>query len=294
MNIFEFGELVQSEERCYQLALANELVSPYPLCCPFCFASISRDNSKQRHGFSAIMRCNNKSCRKRISLLRNSIFEKSELTMSDMFKLFYCFSMQFTVAETRLHINLSNKTIIKWNKIFREKLSEKYDSIRREKLGGLGRTVEIDECHLYTNRSRIGRRMIGEQIWIVGAICRETKDVAFSLTASRNSNFMDEFCLQNIQIGTRIITDGWRGYRDLSNIGYSHDVINHSVAFVDQNDPTIHTNNIERLWRDVRENIPSNVQLTELEGHVKKYMCWRIFLAKDSVKRFEILLSVLK
>jgi hypothetical protein len=46
-----------------------------------------------------------------------------------------------------------------------EKLCHLYDNIMSYKNGGLGSTVEVDECHLYVNRRRIGCRMVAEHFW---------------------------------------------------------------------------------------------------------------------------------
>ena len=49
-------------------------------------------------------------------------------------------------------------------------------------------------------------------------------------------------------------TFGWGAYRGLGEINnYTHKVINHSKHFVDPEDRTIHTQNIERLWWDIKE-----------------------------------------
>ncbi|KII65870.1 hypothetical protein RF11_04868 [Thelohanellus kitauei] len=47
----------------------------------------------------------------------------------------------------------------------------------------------------------------------------------------------------------------WKSYRDLNYQGFGHLTVNHSVNFVDS-DSGAHTNNIERIWRDVRSTIP--------------------------------------
>ena len=48
-------------------------------------------------------------------------------------------------------------------------------------------------------------------------------------------------------LNTIIVSDGWRVYSSLKKHNYIHKVINHSVEFVNSEDPTIHTQTIERL-----------------------------------------------
>lgn len=97
-----------------------------------------------------------------------------------------------------------------------------------------------------------------------------------------------------MKTGTRIITDCWRGYKRLSEMGYIHKTINHSVAFVSSEDNEIHTNTIERLWRDMRANIPSGLTSKHLENHIKAYMVIKNFNVQNSLLRFSFLISLLK
>ena len=53
--------------------------------------------------------------------------------------------------------------------------------------------------------------------------------------------------------GSTIVSDKWRSYNSLSEHGYVHNSINHKENFVDPSDPLIHTQNIERCWRDLKE-----------------------------------------
>jgi len=59
-------------------------------------------------------------------------------------------------------------------------------------------------------------------------------------------------CMSNLQIlpHTRVVSDMWRAYGGIHNLGrfYRHVSINHSLYFVDPNDPTVHTQTIEGFW----------------------------------------------
>lgn len=47
------------------------------------------------------------------------------------------------------------------------------------------------------------------------------------------------------------MSDSWAAYRGIVNIpnmAYQHKAVNHSIEFVDANDPNVHTQTIEGLW----------------------------------------------
>lgn len=55
--------------------------------------------------------------------------------------------------------------------------------------------------------------------------------------------------------GSIIYSDCWRAYDNIKNENYVHLTVNHSQNFVDSK-TEVHTQNVERLWREMRCNIP--------------------------------------
>ena len=76
---------------------------------------------------------------------------------------------------------------------------------------------------------------------------------------------MLQFTSDNILSKSTIITDEWQRYSRLTECGYIHQTLNHSVEFVSSMNPEIHTNNIERLWRTLKNNVSRNTRLSQLE-----------------------------
>ena len=48
----------------------------------------------------------------------------------------------------------------------------------------------------------------------------------------RDKETLEQLILDNVEIGTKIITDGWAAYKGLSALGYEWDWVNHSKEFV--------------------------------------------------------------
>ena len=97
--------------------------------------------------------------------------------------------------------------------------------------------------------------MRGEQIRVIGAICRMTKMIRLKIVKRRNKNVCERFAVEKICQNSTVITDYWRGYIDLNWCGFTHYSVNHSENFVDPDIPWVHTQNIENIWRSLKENI---------------------------------------
>ena len=90
----------------------------------------------------------------------------------------------------------------------------------------------------------------------------------------RSGDVLVDHIKKYIAPGLVIYSDMWKGYDSLGKIGYTHHQVNHSKEFVSTSDPTIHTQNIERLWRDVKEWIQRPGMVLY---HLKKYLARYIF-----------------
>ena len=69
-----------------------------------------------------------------------------------------------------------------------------------------------------------------------------------------------------------ILSDEWAAYRRLGSIGYEHKTVNHSEHFVDP-ETGAHTQNIERLWKDVKGWIlKSGIRKEYLKQYFARYL----------------------
>ena len=97
-----------------------------------------------------------------------------------------------------------------------------------------------------------------KQLWLFGGIKRLSKQ-RFAVTLNgptgdkRNSVSLLPLTEKYIKPGSIIYSDIWTVYKSISSLGlrYKHFVINYSENFVTSEE--IHTETIERLWRDLKE-----------------------------------------
>ena len=186
----------------------------------------------------------------------------------------------------RGELKLSDPSICDWASFCREVLVEW--CVKQEgKIGGEGTVVEIDESKFGKRKYNVDRVIEGQ--WVFGGFCRDTRSCFMVPVEKRDSDTLLRIIQEKIHPGTKIISDCWRAYNCLSERGYEHLTVNHSINFVDPNN-LAHTNNVERLWREAKSKVP-------LYGRRKKhfagYLARSLFMMahSDPNKRFHTFLQ---
>ena len=124
----------------------------------------------------------------------------------------------------------------------------------RGPIGGVGHIVEIDESKIGHRKAHAGRIVEGQ--WVIGMIDRDTKEIRIEICPNnlRNAQTLLPIIENHVLPGTTIITDEWRAYNNLPQLGFPHQTVNHTLHFVD---PVTHahTQNIESSWRAMKHKI---------------------------------------
>ncbi|KCZ77802.1 hypothetical protein H311_01180, partial [Anncaliia algerae PRA109] len=81
-------------------------------------------------------------------------------------------------------------------------------------------------------------------------------DVFFVEVINRNKETINNIILENIELGTTIVTDSWSGYVDLNKLGYFNLTINHSENFIDPLTGA-NTQSIENRWSVYKKKFKS-------------------------------------
>lgn len=75
------------------------------------------------------------------------------------------------------------------------------------------------------------------------------------------------------------------------NENYSHLWTNHKLYFVDPTDNTIHTNNIERIWRSLRASISQIRRSVSTEDVGKELAIFNFRYNHENAKLYELFLN---
>ena len=152
-------------------------------------------------------------------------------------------------------------------------------------IGGPGIIVEINETAI--SRRKYNRGRMVKTVWVFGGIERVSKksfiiplitDEAEADNPDiipRTKNVLVEAIKKYILPGSIVYSDMWKGYDTIGTLdyGYTHRRVNHSKEFVSSSDPSVHTQNVERLWRDLKEWIKKpGMRLYHLHKYIARYI----------------------
>ena len=119
-----------------------------------------------------------------------------------------------------------------------------------------------------------------------GGIDRETKNIFIEPVATRNSHTLLEVIERRIAPNSTIYSDCWKSYNCLKQAGFIHCAVNHKVNFVDPTSQA-HTQNIERVWRDLRAAIPKyGIRTKHYTGYIAEFIFKRQHKYENRIDAF--------
>jgi transposase len=119
-----------------------------------------------------------------------------------------------------------------------------------ENKGKLSKEVEVDECYIGKTKKHRGRSS-KNKIILVGLKQRNglfIAKVVSNVKAFTLNNLINTY----VEPKSILYTDCFRGYDKVDQSKYTHKIVNHSIEYVNKEDPTIHTNTIENMWKQLR------------------------------------------
>jgi transposase-like protein len=192
-----------------------------------------------------------KKCAKQFSVKVGTIFEDSPISLDKwlvgLWMLVNC-KNGISSYEVGRDLGLTQKSA--WFMLQRLRLALQEKSLM--KLGGEGKTVEVDETfigglsrnmHKQVRERKIKGTGGRDKTLVVGFLERGGK-VRTSVPPNRRKKTMHKEVRQNVSAGSILFTDELPSYNDLAG-EFAHKVINHAVAYVDG---VVHTNGMENYW----------------------------------------------
>jgi len=204
--------------------------------------------------------------------------KRSKISSYKLKKIITHFVIDINASKTSLLTGINRNTVNRFYHIFRKVIYQEQLQLFKEKLHK--RTVECDEAYFGGKRKRgvPGKRGRGTNKQPVFGIFERDGKVYTEIVNNCTKPTLQAIIRGKIDPKTIIVTDKWRGYDGLVDVGYdAHYRINHSKAF--SNGHGVHINGIENFWsftkrrlhkfsNGVKPNFPYH--LKECEWRYKK------------------------
>lgn len=213
-NQIEFEKMFTTEEQC--LDYLKELRFPKGYSCQKCQHNEYWLNNR------GIMVC--KSCKNELSITSGTIFHRSKLPLVVIFRaLWWMVAQKNGVSAVGIQRVLglgSYRTAWVWLHKFRRLMVFP----GRNKLSG---KIEVDETLVGGKKAgKRGRGAEGKSLVVIAVEIMEkgTGRVRMSLVSDASKKSLGKFINENIETGSNLITDGWKGYTGISKKGYHHEI----------------------------------------------------------------------
>ena len=135
--------------------------------------------------------------------------------------------------------------------------------------GSLKGHVEIDETLVGGRQSRDSRKDDGTNKTIVMGIVERDGTLRAGPIDDTTMATLNPIVIENVQPGTVVSTDEWRGYNNLEKEGFLHGRVNHSAKEYVRG--IHHTNTLEGHWSQLKRSI-SGTHVHVSAKHLWKYV----------------------
>ncbi len=277
-TLIEAIEYYGDEQRCIDTVAALRWPDGTPIC-PKCGAV---ENGRKHYWLAAQKRWKCYQCRKQFSVKVDSIFEESPLSLriwlTAMWMLINC-KNGVSSHEIARECGISQKSA--WHLLHRIRhgLGNEAPTL----IGGPAQIVECDETFIggkITNKHVKDRERMQRHITmrdpktpVMGMLDREARQVRAKVIPYVRREVLQQEILDNISRGSKVFTDGEKGYQSLAESNYVHDTVNHVYEYVRGE---VHTNGIENFWSLLKRSLKGTYVAVE-PFHLDRYVGEQVF-----------------
>jgi transposase-like protein len=234
-------------------------------------------------------------CKFSKSVRHGSFFSGSHLSLSTITLLIYMWSHCYSSQHIILELKVEKSCVIDWRNFCRD-VTMKWKE-ESSQIGGITPDLEmkIVESAFGKRKHHRGRRQ--HTRWVVGGIERGSKRCFVEEVLIRDVATLDDVIKKWVAPGSRVVTDGWRGYNNIANIDngiYAHDVVIHQENFVNPLNSDIHTQNVESMWNRMKRfmrRINNTSSRHLFPSYVSEFM-WRCSIGDNVFMEFLVEINV--
>lgn len=282
-HIRAFQKRFPDEEACLEHLMRTRF--GHRLTCFKCFKEATYYRVAKRRCYEC------EHCGNQVYPTAGTPFEQTRTSLRDWFFVMFLFcSTRNGVAakEVQRQLGVTYKTAWRMCRLIRIYMGQVDGD---DPIGGHGKTVEVDETFIG------GKDKMGEddKAVVIGAVERGG-DVVTRHVVDRTAANVVPTVKRFVKEGTVLNTDEWNAYQALTERhGYEVQTVNHSVEeYVRYEEGrSIHTNNIEAFWRQVKRGIEGTyvwVSKKHLQTYLREFE-YRHNLRHQPSLMFELLLQ---
>jgi transposase len=257
----QFQEQFPDDQACL-LSIMNVRYGGTTLTCPACGVADAQFHPMTKRRAFACQECGH-----HIYPCAGSIFHKSRTKLTHWFFAMYLMtSTRHGVAAKELErqIGVTYKTAWRMAHELR-KLMAAADGGK----GPLSGHVEIDETLIGGRNTGGGNaNALANKTTVFGMLQRDGRVLAGPVPHRRNW-LLEKTISANVERGSTISTDEFRGYWNLGPMGYTHGTVNHSAE--EYVSGIHHTNSIEGFWSQLKRSI-RGTHVSVSRKHLWKYV----------------------
>ena len=213
-NFEEFINRFQTEEDCFNYVF--KVRWPDGFICPRCKGIKAWKTTRN------LMHCTQ--CGHQTSLTSGTIFQDTRKPLKLWFHVMWWVVSQKNGASAKNLKDVMGFKCYKTTWVWLHKLRRAMIRYGRELLKD---TVEVDEAYIGGEEKKVKGRKISKKTLVVVAVeevDNQIGRVRFRCIPNASEENLIPFVQENIEPGSTVITDGWKGYNAIKSKGYCHEV----------------------------------------------------------------------
>ena len=264
MTVIEFFKKFDSDDACLEYLFNIRFGQGH--VCPKC------GRASKWHRLTSEMAFSCQWCGHHIHPMVGTIFEKSRTPLQMWFYAIFLYTTTRNgVAAKELQRQLGVTYKCAWR--MAHAIRKQMCAVDGEApLGGLGKTVQVDETYVGGVAKGKGHGYKGNKTIMLGMI-EEGGDAIAKVVPDVKKRTLHPIIEEHVEAGSRIETDELRSYGGLGAKGYEHGVVNHSISEYVAEDGS-NVNAVENFWKHLKAAIRSThigVSPQHLEKYVREF-----------------------
>src|SRR6267378_2595742 len=221
-----------------------------------------------------------KECSKQFSVKVGTIFEDSPIALDKwLIALWMLVNCKNGISSYEVGRDLGITQKSAWFVLHRLRLALQAGNM--EKLGGIGKEVEVDETfiggaarfmHPERRKRMITERGVKDKLAVMG-ILERGGEVRAAVIPSRRKHHIQAEIRAHVKAKSAIYSDALLSYQGLKEQDFAHQVIDHAEKYVDGQ---VHTNGLENFWSLVKRGLKGTYISVE-PFHLFRYLDEQVY-----------------